>query len=193
MLMKIIDLCAEDEEAVRQTAILLVEGFKEHWPGDWPDKESALEEVRYSFQSDRLSLVAMDENGTILGWIGAIRHYSGMAWELHPLVVRPDQQGKGIGSALVVELEKRVREQGALTIFLFSDDKDRMTSLADQDLYPNVIEHLAKIRNLRRHPFEFYQKQGYSVVGVIPDADGWGKPDILMVKRVGKSHPPEGL
>jgi hypothetical protein len=38
--------------------------------------------------------------------------------------------------------------------------------------------------NLRLYPYEFYQKQGYVIVGAIPDVNGFGKPDILMAKRV---------
>lgn len=57
-----------------------------------------------------------------------------------------------------------------------------MTTLGAVDLYPNVWEHIAGVRNLRRHPFEFYQKCGFVIVGVVPDANGLGKPDILMAK-----------
>jgi aminoglycoside 6'-N-acetyltransferase I len=45
---------------------------------------------------------------------------------------------------------------------------------------------LQTIGNLRRHPYEFYQKLGYVIVGVIPDTNGFGKPDIFMAKRVGR-------
>jgi len=106
-------------------------------------------------------------------------------WELHPLAVRPDCQRKGIGRALVNDLEERVRERGGLTIRVGTDDEDDMTTLGGVDLYPNVMERLAKIGNLKRHPYEFYQKVGFVIVGVIPDANGLGKPDILMTKRVG--------
>ncbi len=119
-----------------------------------------------------------------MGWIGGIREYDGHAWELHPLVVHPDHQGQGVGRALVADLERLVSELGGTTIYLGTDDEDNMTSLSDKDLYPNVFEHITNIENLRGHPFSFYQKLGFAIVGVIPDANGPGKPDIIMAKRV---------
>ena len=62
-----------------------------------------------------------------------------------------------------------------------------MTTLAGVDLYRNVFEHITNIKNLRGHPYEFYQKLGFVIVGVMPDANGLGKPDIYMAKRVGRS------
>ena len=182
--MKIIDLQANDEVAIRQVATLLVEGFKEHWPDAWPDLESALQEVHESFEPDRISRIAIDESETVLGWIGGIRQYDGNVWELHPLVVKPGYQRQGIGRALVTDLEERVRERGGLTLWLGTDDEDGMTTLAGVNLYPNVWEHVAQIKNLRGHPYEFYQKLGFVIVGVMPDANGPGKPDIYMAKRV---------
>jgi aminoglycoside 6'-N-acetyltransferase I len=145
----------------------------------------ALAEVRRSFDPERLSRVAVATSGAALGWIGGLPHYRGRTWELHPLVVRRDRQRQGIGRALVHDLEERVRERGAITIWLGTDDVDAQTSLAGVDLYPDVLGHGARIRNLRGHPYEFYQKLGYVVVGVLPDANGRGRPDIFMAKRVG--------
>ncbi len=63
-------------------------------------------------------------------------------------------------------------------------DEDNMTSLSEVDPYENLWEKIRDIRNLNNHPFEFYQKMGYIITGVVPDANGIGKPDILMAKRV---------
>ena len=180
---EILDLDPGDEGTVRQTAELLVEGFNDNWPDAWPNLDAALEEVRESLDEDRISRVAVAGDGIVLGWIGGIPSYEGKVWELHPLVVRPDLQRRGIGRALVADLEKRVRERGGLTLWLGTDDESGMTTLSGVDLYPNVLEHLANMRNLRGHPYEFYQKLGFSIIGAMPDANGPGKPDIYMAKR----------
>ena len=89
------------------------------------------------------------------------------------------------GEALVADFEEQVRSRGGLMIYLGTDDENDQTSLSGVDLYPDPLTHLAQIKNIRKHPFEFYQKCGFAVVGVLPDANGFGKPDILMAKRVG--------
>jgi aminoglycoside 6'-N-acetyltransferase I len=182
--MRIVDLLPADESAIQQVATLLVEGFAAHYPTAWPTLGSAVEEVQESFGDGHISRVAFDEDGSVLGWIGGISVYHGHVWELHPLVVKVQQQSKGVGRALVLDFEDRVRERGGLTILLGTDDEDHQTTLSDVNLYPHVCEHITMLRNLNHHPYEFYQKLGYVIVGVIPDANGPGKPDILMAKSV---------
>jgi aminoglycoside 6'-N-acetyltransferase I len=135
-------------------------------------------------ETDRICRAAVDENGDLMGIIGGIRGYDGNVWELHPLAVQPSRQGHGIGRALVEDLETQVRSRDGLTITLGTDDEDGMTTLADTDLYKNLWEKVRDIQNLKGHPFEFYQKMGYVITGVVPDANGRGKPDILMAKKV---------
>lgn len=184
MLDQIVDLEALIEEQRIDVAMLLVEGFREFAPNAWPDLDAALEEVRESLAEDRISRVALAKEGKVLGWIGGIRQYGGNVWELHPLVVHTQFQRMGIGSALIRDLEQQVRERGGRVIWLGTDDEDNRTSLAGVDLFPNPLEHLMGIRNLRDHPFTFYEKMGFIVTGVMPDANGYGKPDIFMAKRV---------
>jgi aminoglycoside 6'-N-acetyltransferase I len=179
--MQIFDLGRDDESAIQQCATLVIEGLT-----GWPDQASALKEVRQSLEPGRISRVAVDEGRLILGWIGARPQYDGNAWELHPLVVKAGWRRKGIGRALVLDLEERVREQGGITLYLGTDDEDNRTTLSGVDLYSDLFERVAGIRNLRGHPYEFYQKLGFVIVGVIPDANGLGKPDILMAKRLVK-------
>jgi len=106
--MRIVDLVSTNESAIQQVATMLVESFAVNWPYAWPDLESALEEVRESFAADHISRIAFDQDRTVLGWVGGISQYSGHVWELYPLVVGVSQQGKGIGRALVADLEERL-------------------------------------------------------------------------------------
>jgi aminoglycoside 6'-N-acetyltransferase I len=59
-----------------------------------------------------------------------------------------------------------------------------MTSLGGADLYRDLWQQIANIVNLKGHPYEFYMKLGYVITGVMPDANGHGKPDIYMGKRL---------
>lgn len=163
---------------------MLVGGIKDDWPDVWPDKDAALAEVNRSVGLDGISRVAIDDDGTVVGWIGGYSQYEGNVWELHPLVVHPDHRGEGIGRALVSDLEEQVRQRGGITLWVGTDDQNDMTTLSGVDLYPDVLGHLARIENLRGHRYEFYRKVGFVIVGVMPDANGFGKPDIHMAKRV---------
>ncbi len=183
--MKIRDLEFEDPEIQMKVAEMLVAGFSDMSPAAWPTVGKAMDEVEESFGPGRMSIVAL-EGRRPLGWIGAIRQYNGHTWELHPLVVHEDHRKSGVGAALVIELESRVADTGALTLWVASDDETGLTSLYGQELYPDPLKSLSGIKNIKNHPFEFYQKLGFSLCGVLPDANGLGKPDIFLAKRVRK-------
>lgn len=182
--MRIVSLTRENEDLLRQAAQLLVDAFHEHWPDSWSTFEDGWEEIQEMLQTERICRAAVDEQGNLIGMVGGIPQYDGHVWELHPIAVQPDRQGRGVGRALIEDFEEQVRLKGGLTITLGTDDEDNMTSLSAVDLYDNLWEKIQNIRNLKNHPFEFYQKMGYVITGVVPDANGPGKPDILMSKRV---------
>ena len=134
--------------------------------------------------SDWVGFAALN-GGRVIGWIGAIESYGGHAWELHPLVVHPESQRQGVGSALVSALEKRAAGDGVVTLFLGADDEYGGTSLFGRDLFPDPLDGLKQLKAASGHPFTFYLRMGFAVTGVIPDANGPGKHDIFMAKRVG--------
>src|SRR5215210_1629504 len=181
-------LRADDMDAIDQAATLLIEAFP-HWV---PTMEVARDEVMQALEPDRICLVARADD-QILGWVGAIPEYS-HAWELHPLVVRTDIRRMGVGASLVRTLEERVREAGALTLYLGTDDDRPVpgTSVGGVDLFPDVLSHAVGLTVID-HPAGFYSRMGFQVVGLIPDANGPGKPDILMAKRVSEgTREPQG-
>ena len=179
----IVDL-ASDARLIEPTAQLLLDVFRNRTE-DWQDLDSARQEVLASLAPDRISRVLVDESGGVLGWIGGISTYGGRVWELHPLVVTGSRRRLGIGRALVEDLERLVARRGALTLWAGADDEHGETTLSGTDLYPDIQGAIARIRNTGHHPYEFYLRLGFRIAGVLPDANGPGKPDIFLAKRVG--------
>ncbi|MGM0123338.1 aminoglycoside 6'-N-acetyltransferase I [Enterococcus sp. AZ194] len=153
------------------------------WPKEYG--ETATAEVTELLSENRIAVVALEDD-RLIGFVGAIPQYGKTGWEMHPLVVTSTQRGNRIGERLVRYLEKEVASMGGLTIYLGTDDENFQTSLSEGDLFENPLEKIQQIKNKKNHPFEFYQKQGYQIVGVFPDVNGWNKPDIWMAKSVGK-------
>jgi aminoglycoside 6'-N-acetyltransferase I len=165
-----------------EAAEVLRAAFAER-PGIWAEPGEAEAEVATFYDDPDRSALAALEGEAVVGWIGVIETYD-HGWELHPLVVAPAQQRRGVGRALVAALEAQVKARGVLTLYLGTDDEFGGTNLFGQDLFPDVAGKIATIAETAGHPFVFYRKLGYEVVGLLPDVNGPGKPDIFMAKRL---------
>ncbi|MEX1215985.1 AAC(6')-Ia family aminoglycoside 6'-N-acetyltransferase [Saccharospirillum sp.] len=162
-------------------ARLLMDAFLAKGNTAWPTLERARQTLDECTGAPNLCLGLLS-NGTLTGW-GGLRPMYDKTWELHPLVVAPAQQGQGVGSALMQALEQRAKALGLIGIVLGSDDELFETSLSQVNITgSNALVEMQRLTNLKRHPFEFYQRCGYSVVGMVPNANGKNKPDILMWK-----------
>jgi len=148
------------------------------------DGQNADNEMRKMLNPRRVAFVAMTPKGRVVGIIGAIPQYGTTGWELHPLAVQEKYRGRGFGTALVEALEREVAVRGGITLYLGSDDEFGTTSLFGEDLYDDTFGKIAAIKNTGKHAYTFYEKRGYQIVGVIPDANGHGKPDIWMAKKI---------
>jgi aminoglycoside 6'-N-acetyltransferase I len=172
------------EKLMQKAAEVLTETFTALGNTHWPNRERALKEVEECIAAPNIC-IGLCDGDELLGWIGLRPMYE-KTWELHPLVVSPQHQNGGVGRRLVAELEKRARERGVIGIALGTDDEHDQTSLAHIDIdEKNIFQEITNIRNVNRHPFEFYKKCGYMIVGIIPNANGPRKPDIWMWKTLG--------
>jgi aminoglycoside 6'-N-acetyltransferase I len=184
----IVDLTRDAPDLIDEAATLLHETFR-HRAEDWQNLDSARAEVVESLASDRISRIALDGASNVIGWIGAIPSYDGRVWEIHPLVVSAAHRRQGIGRALVEDLERTVAGRGGLTLWLGSDDEHGETTAGGIDLYGDVagaVRNLKKVRG--EHPLDFYRHIGFEVIGFMPDANGPGKPDIFLAKRVKRNE-----
>lgn len=170
-----------EKEFMNKAALLLESAFPHSYKG------IGLEEMKECLSEDRVAYKATRQ-GELLGFISALEAYKPYGWELHPLVVEDNARKMGVGQKLVEALERALSERGVLTVFLGTDDERFATSLSDGDLFENLYAKMESVKNYKQHPYEFYEKLGYQIVGVIPNANGWNKPDIIMAKNIARKE-----
>jgi len=173
----------ESFELIKEAEKMLIETFSK--ANMWPDldKNKAAETVNKCLNDKNICL-GITVNNSLIGWIGLRPMYE-KTWELHPMVVKNDCQKKGYGKILLKEAEKIARENGIIGIFIGSDDETNKTSLSDKEITgENIFDEIKNIKNYKNHPFEFYIKCGYCIIGMIPNANGPKKPDILLWKDI---------
>lgn len=179
--MRIINMIELNEEQIRQAAQILTDSI----PIGWPTLKEALEEIEERLIPENTLLAAIQDD-IVIGFGGILAPvYDGNVFELHPLAVRHDKRNNGVGRAIVEALEDKARKQGGLTIYLGADDEKEggETSFSNVDLYEDFSK---KVKNFEAgtHQAGFYMKLGYRIIGVMPDANGLGKPDIFFGKRL---------
>lgn len=174
-------LSLDQENCMKDTAKLLSEIF----PWSYGEEYKAIEEAKSLCEEDGIAYVYVIDD-VVKGVVGAKPKYGNTGWELHPLAVDKNIRLKGIGKSLMKVIEEAVVKKGGIVMFLGTDDEHFRTSLSSVDLFEAPLEEINKIENYSDHPYSFYQKLGYKIVGVLPDANGWNKPDIYMAKRLVK-------
>ncbi len=175
----LVDLGPGQPELLAQAAALLVARM----PEAWPTLDHGHRELRELLDPARI-VRAYVRGRQVLGFVGARERYPGHVWEIFPLVVQASSERCGIGRTLVASIEATVAGWGIHSMFVASDDELQHTNLAGRDLYPEVLGHLATLAAVADHPVGFYQRLGYSVIGIMPDASGFGRHDIYLGKRL---------
>lgn len=178
--MIVVNVNTLNQKQIKQAAHMLTEEL----PLGWATLNEAMDEIKERLVPENTLLAAVD-NEEVCGWGGVLPSYGGKVFELHPLVVVRHMQKKGVGAILVKSLEEAARERGGITIWVGADDEKEggETSLTNIDLYDNLPGHI-KGFDPGTHQAAFYLKMGYMVTGVMPDANGIGKPDIYLAKRL---------
>jgi aminoglycoside 6'-N-acetyltransferase I len=174
-----------DPIQIDELARLTYAAFKTHAP-DWlPTAADARRRVLQATAADRINRVLLNSASVPVGWIGVTPINHGRIWEIHPLAVAPAEQGKGYGSMLVSEVERLAQSRGVLGLLVGTSDETGATPLYGVDLYQNPCALLNRLTGAEQHAVTFWRKVSFTVVGVVPDAEGRGRPSILLAKRVG--------
>jgi aminoglycoside 6'-N-acetyltransferase I len=174
------DLRDLSKKQLYQCALLL----NKELPIGWNKVEDAQNEISEQLEADGY-FYALIDSGQLIGWGGILPCYSGNVYEIHPMVIDSKYQNKGFGGLLIKHLEDKARFLGGLTIYAASDDEsdDRRSSLRDADGYDDIYDKM-KHFDPKNHPARFYMKHGYQLIGIMPDANGRGKHDLILSKKL---------
>ena len=183
-----IDLITLDEcnaepkaELIDALAKITFNAFADTAPTWLPTLEHARAQVLSAAAGDGQARVAMAGERAV-GWIGL--KPGKRVWEIHPIAVDPAQQGLGVGRLLVDAAVTSAREADALTLFASTSDEIGSTSLFEADLFDAPWQAMRDLRVTGPSPVSFWQKVGFTVVGVLPDAEGTGKPSIQLARTL---------
>jgi aminoglycoside 6'-N-acetyltransferase I len=184
-MLRIVDLLPTDSANIDAVASLLFAGFADLSPTYLPTIELAREAVFETFGDEHVSRIALDEYHQVAGFIAGGPSY-GRVWEMHPLVVSAAHRRRGVARELVSDLARIAAARGALTLFASTSDESNRTSLYGADLYHDPLGALYQLRSTREHPNDFYLRLGFTLVGVLPDAEGHGQPSIHFALRLSR-------
>lgn len=181
---EIVDLTAADTRWNADIAAFLQPCFAQFAPAWLPDAAACREEVQESFDPGRRSRVLL-EDGRPAGWVGAIEDDHN--WEIHPIAVAAFAQRRGYGLRLVNDVLALAGEAGAVAVWAGTSDETGSTSFSELDLYTHPAAAFGPWTAHPEHPVNFWFKTGFSLVGVMPDDEGLGKPGLHFAKRIAVS------
>ena len=179
---KIVEII-ESENVKKQAEKILLETFPKAnmWLNITENK--ALETINECIDKENIC-IGMKKGEELIGLVG-LRPMYDKTWELHPMAIKPEFQRKGYGKILLNELEKIAQKRGIIGIVAGSDDETNKASLSENEIIKeNIFDKIKNIKNNKNHPYEFYQKCGYVIIGIIPNANGLNKPDIWLWKDI---------
>lgn len=143
--MNILPFDKSNKKFIKEAAELLIACFPQAY------LDCADEEMEDILDDERVAFMAVEDN-RLIGFVGAVPQYDITGWELHPLAVRSEYRGKGIGSQLVEALEKEVAARGGVTIYLGTDDEFGQTTLSGTDLYEGYLRKNKKYPKFTQTP-----------------------------------------
>lgn len=179
---QMVDLRRDDAAAIAEVRELMRRVFT--W-GTFEDAAKADSVIQASFRDEAVSRIAR-AGGRIIG-LSFASLFPGESIFVHWLGVDPDVQRSGVGTALLDDAERIGRAAGAACLALSTGDDHphrAVTTLGRRDIWSDPLGALRDVQTLERHPLDFYTRLGFTVCGVIPDANGPGKPEIYLARPI---------
>lgn len=180
------------DELQLQEAATLAFAAMEPVSSAWPTFDACLGDLLDATRrEDSLLLAAATPDGRLCGLLSAFPAYVGQILRLDLIAVAPDLQRRGVGSALLGSLQIAARARGFHSVLTSYPDEAGRTPLAGRNLYPSPLASLSEFDRTAADsplsadsPLAFFLRSGFALTGVVPDAHGAGRPELLLARRL---------
>ncbi len=127
---------------------LYIEYYNEHEGCCWAE-ETAARRIRQVLSiEDSYSLIMKDDEGKAVGFaMGYFKQYDDiMGYTLEEIVISFEHQSKGLGSALLEEIENRVKAKGASCVELQAVNDEKHERYYGKAGYKNAVNFVMKVK-----------------------------------------------
>lgn len=133
----------EEAEAIKE--LFLSVFTAEPWKDDWSDQKQLNAYIHdLTGQSNSLAY-GLYEDGKMTGVsMGNIRHwFTGTEYYIDEFCIRPDRQGRGLGTLFLKEIEKAIRDLGMTQIFLQTESTVPAYDFYRKNGFNELTEHVS--------------------------------------------------
>ncbi len=127
---------------------LYIDYYNEHEGCCWTE-ETAKKRIRQVLSiEDSYSLIMRDDEGKAVGFVmGYFKQYDDIiGYTLEEIIISSENQGKGLGSALLEEVENRVKERGASCVELQAVNDEIHERYYGNAGYKNAVNFVMKVK-----------------------------------------------
>jgi len=144
--MKIRVMTAED---IKDVIPLYLEEYNVYGGDSWTEYQAQNRLEQICNIQDSYCILAEEHNAVVgfaVGWIRTF--YDLKSYYLEEIVVAHDMQGKGVGTAIMKDLEIRLKDKGVSMISLDAVNDDKHEHFYGKLGYKNVSNFVSKVKTL---------------------------------------------
>lgn len=122
---------------------------KEPWNDDWSDKNQLHAYILDLIDNHNSLVLGLFENGTMVGLsMGSIRHwYSGTEYYIDEFCIKTEEQGRGLGTQFLKEIEAFIKQRGMKHIFLQTERTVPAYNFYKNNGYIELENHVAFVKH----------------------------------------------
>lgn len=143
--MNIAEMYLNDIENVLE---LYVDYYNNHEEGCWTKETARKRKHQVLSIEDSYSLIMKTDDGNVIGFaMGYFKQYDDIVgYTLEEIIISAQNQGKGFGSCLLTELERRVKEKGGSCVELQAVNDELHERYYGKAGYKNAQNFVMKVK-----------------------------------------------